>query len=98
MNVGPTANVGRELSGLERFGPVLDALPRPAYLVGGTVRDLMLRRPPRFDFDLAVVGDAETYARDLAARLEGRVTTHGRFGTATVHYGDGTRVDVAAAR
>jgi tRNA nucleotidyltransferase (CCA-adding enzyme) len=98
MNVGPTANVGRELSGLERFGPVLDALPGPAYLVGGTVRDLMLRRPPRFDFDLAIVGDAETYARDLAARLEGRVTTHGRFGTATVHYGDGTRVDVAAAR
>src|SRR5881396_582987 len=92
-------NLARELNGLERFGPVLDALPSPpSYLVGGTVRDLLLRRPPRFDFDLAVVGDAEAYARELAARLGGTVTTHGRFGTATVHYGDGAHVDVATAR
>ena len=54
MTFGPAANVGRELSSLERFGPVLDALPGPSYLVGGTVRDLLLRRPPRFDFALAV--------------------------------------------
>ena len=98
MTFGPAANVGRELSSLERFGPVLDALPGPAYLVGGTVRDLLLRRSPRFDFDLAVVGDGEEYARELAARLGGRVTTHGRFGTATVRYGDGEHVDVATAR
>src|SRR5437667_9442365 len=91
-------NLVRELSGLERFEPVLDALPAPAYLVGGTVRDLLLGRPSRFDFDLAVVGDAEAYARDLAARLGGRVTTHGRFGTATVRFAGGAHVDVATAR
>jgi tRNA nucleotidyltransferase (CCA-adding enzyme) len=90
--------LARELSGLERFGPVLDALPDPAYLVGGTVRDLLLGRPPRFDVDLAVVGDADAFAQALAERLGGRVTTHGRFGTATVHYGDGAHVDVATAR
>src|SRR6266571_2798623 len=98
MNVGPAVNVGGELSGLERFGPVLDALPGPAYLVGGTVRDLLLGRPPRFDFDLAVVGDAERFARELGERLGGRVTLHGRFGTAVVHYGDRAHVDVATAR
>jgi tRNA nucleotidyltransferase (CCA-adding enzyme) len=90
--------IARELSGLERFGPVLDALPRPAYLVGGTVRDLLLHLPPRFDFDLVVIGDAEAFARTLAERLGGTVTTHGRFGTATVHYGDRAHVDVATAR
>jgi tRNA nucleotidyltransferase (CCA-adding enzyme) len=91
-------NVGRELSGLERFGPVLDALPGPAYLVGGTVRDVLVGAPPRFDFDVAVVGDAEAFARALAERLGGTVTVHDRFGTATVHYADGAHVDLATAR
>src|SRR6266571_1161005 len=79
-------NLTHELSGLDRLAPVLDALPGPAYLVGGTVRDLLLERPPEFDFDLTVIGDAESFAHTLARRLDGRVTTHGRFGTATVHY------------
>ena len=98
MTFGPAAGVGRELSGLERFKPVLDALPGPAYLVGGTVRDMMSRRPPRFDFDLAVVGDAERYAGELAERLGGRLTTFGQFGTARVDYDDDAHVDVATAR
>jgi tRNA nucleotidyltransferase (CCA-adding enzyme) len=88
----------RELSRLERFGPVLAALPGPSYLVGGTVRDVLLGLPPRFDFDLVVVGDAEAYAHALAERLAGTVTTHGRFGTATVRYGGGAHVDLATAR
>jgi tRNA nucleotidyltransferase (CCA-adding enzyme) len=85
------------LEGLEQLEPVLEALPGPAYLVGGAVRDLFLYRPG-FDVDLAVVGDAEAYANALAERLEGRVVTHGRFGTAVVHYGDGRHLDVAMAR
>ncbi len=92
-----SVNLRDELRALDRLAPVLDALPDRAYLVGGTVRDLLLRRPPRFDFDLAVVGDGERYARELAERLGGRVTAHDRFGTATVHYGD-AHVDVASAR
>jgi tRNA nucleotidyltransferase (CCA-adding enzyme) len=90
-------NLRDELRALDRLAPVLGALPGPAYLVGGTVRDLLLGRPPRFDFDLAVVGDGERYARELAAGLGGRVTEHDRFGTATVHY-DSAHVDVATAR
>ena len=77
---------------------MLDALPGPAYLVGGTVRDLLLGAPARFDFDVAVVGNAEAYARALAERLDGTVTVHDRFGTATVQYDDGAHVDVATAR
>ena len=90
--------LARELSGLERFEPVLEALPGQAYLVGGTVRDLLLGRPSQYDFDVVVVGDAEEFARTLAERLGGTVTTHGRFGTATVYQGGGAHVDVATAR
>jgi tRNA nucleotidyltransferase (CCA-adding enzyme) len=90
-------NLRDELRALERLAPVLDALPHPAYLVGGTVRDLLLGRPAAFDFDLAVVGDGEWYAKELAGRIGGRVTVHDRFGTATVHYA-GAHVDVATAR
>jgi tRNA nucleotidyltransferase (CCA-adding enzyme) len=85
------------LEGLEHLRPVLEALPGPAYLVGGVVRDLLLYKPG-FDVDLVVVGDAEEYARALAERLGGRVVTHGRFGTAVVHYADDRHLDVAMAR
>src|SRR5207302_5947323 len=42
-------------------------------------------------------GDGERYGHELADRLDGRVTVHDRFGTATVHY-DRAHVDVATAR
>ena len=51
------------------------------YIVGGFVRDLMLDRPS-VDFDLVVEGDAIALARILVDRYGGRVTSHGRFGTA----------------
>ncbi|MGB8426199.1 MAG: hypothetical protein WCD88_10485, partial [Desulfobacterales bacterium] len=41
--------------------------PLEAYLVGGSVRDLLLGRRP-FDLDLAVAGDPAAFARRLAAR------------------------------
>jgi tRNA nucleotidyltransferase (CCA-adding enzyme) len=91
-------SLARELQSLERFGQLLVALPGPSYLVGGTVRDVLLGLPSRFDFDLVVVGDGEAYAFALAERLGGTVTTHGRFGTATVRYGNRAHVDIATAR
>jgi tRNA nucleotidyltransferase (CCA-adding enzyme) len=51
------------------------------YIVGGFVRDLLLGHPGS-DFDLVVGGDAIGLAKALAARYGGRVTPHGRFGTA----------------
>ena len=36
--------------------------------------------------------------RALARSLGGRVTTHEKFGTAVVQYGDGERVDVVTTR
>ncbi len=67
------------------------------YLVGGTVRDILLGEES-FDVDIAVEGDAIALARDLAAALGGRMTPHAKFGTAVVQYGDGERIDVVTTR
>jgi tRNA nucleotidyltransferase (CCA-adding enzyme) len=85
-----------------RLGPLLDAVEavagdRAVFLVGGTVRDLLLETPS-FDVDLAVEGDGQALARGLARELGGRVRPHEAFGTAVVEYGDGERVDVVTAR
>jgi tRNA nucleotidyltransferase (CCA-adding enzyme) len=92
-----------ELGRLEQLTPVFDAVAAVSegydgvYLVGGTVRDILLGEPS-FDVDIAVEGDAIALARALAHALEGRVRAHEKFGTAVVLYGDGERVDVVTAR
>lgn len=54
------------------------------YLVGGTVRDMLLGRAAG-DLDLTVEGDAIGLADALAAQIGGRVTHHVQFGTAVLH-------------
>ena len=53
----------------------------PLYVVGGSVRDLLLGQPLH-DFDLIVEGDAIALARALSAKHGGGVTAHTKFGTA----------------
>ena len=91
-----------QLESLARLRPVLDAVAavageRGVYLVGGTVRDILLGEPG-FDVDLAVEGDGQAFAQALAQELGGRVQPHDAFGTAVVEYGDGEHVDVVTAR
>ncbi len=85
----------RALPGMERLLPALAGLP-PVHLVGGAVRDLLLGQPV-VDVDLAVEGDGPRTARELAARLDGDVSPHERFGTATVRAGT-FAFDIAATR
>jgi tRNA nucleotidyltransferase (CCA-adding enzyme) len=70
-------------------------LPRGegVYVVGGTVRDLLLGRES-LDVDIAVEGDALAFARGLG----GEATEHGRFGTAVVRLPDGRQLDVVTCR
>lgn len=63
-----------------------------AYVVGGTVRDLLIGLAPS-DFDLVVEGEVE----GLALRLDPAARLHERFGTAEIEL-DGHRVDLARAR
>jgi len=66
------------------------------YLVGGSVRDLLLDRP-HLDVDLAVEGDAPSLAEELAAAVEARLTVHHRFGTASLR-GPDIGLDLAQTR
>jgi len=82
---------------------VLDAAIRLAegraialYLVGGSVRDLLLERE-QLDLDIAVEGDAIDLAHALAAAADGRVAVHPSFGTASVK-GALFSVDLAQTR
>ena len=68
----------------------------PVYLVGGPLRDALLRRPVR-DLDFAVEGDAPALAAALAEKTGARLTTHTRFGTATVGL-DEAQLDLVTAR
>jgi tRNA nucleotidyltransferase (CCA-adding enzyme) len=52
-----------------------------AFIVGGFVRDLLLKLPSQ-DFDIVIEGDAMAFAEHLARQFGGRVVAHRRFGTA----------------
>ena len=99
----PEASLAEELARLEALTPVFEAVAAASepyegvYLVGGTVRDILLGEP-NFDVDIAVEGDAIALARSVADALDGRVRPHRKFGTAVVLYGDDQRVDVVTAR
>ena len=66
------------------------------YLVGGPVRDAMLGAPV-LDLDFSVEGDAIQFARSFSAAVGGVMTTHARFGTATV-VARQVRIDLVTAR
>ncbi len=67
-----------------------------AYLVGGSVRDLILGREPK-DPDIVVTGNGPRFARAIAQFVKGEVTSVSQFGTAIVQSPQG-RIDVATAR
>jgi tRNA nucleotidyltransferase (CCA-adding enzyme) len=97
------ASLAAELAGLEELQDTFEAISAVSepydgvYLVGGTVRDILLGEP-NFDVDVAVEGDAIELARSLADALDGRVRAHRKFGTAVVLYREDERVDVVTAR
>ena len=66
------------------------------YLVGGPVRDALLRSPV-VDLDFSVVGDGVAIANRFAGETGGKITVHPQFGTATVDSGR-CRVDLVTAR
>lgn len=66
------------------------------YLVGGSVRDLLLGHPI-MDVDLTLEGDAPTLARQVGETLNVRCLIHSAFRTATLK-GHSFRLDVTTAR
>lgn len=68
------------------------------YLVGGIIRDLLLRYPPEKDLDFVVIGDAVAFTFSLQKLLGGSVRHFEQFGTASLQFADGLRLDLVTAR
>ncbi len=82
---------------LGELGEIAESLRMHAYLVGGVVRDCLLRRN-NLDIDIVVEGDGLRFAEKICERYKARRRSHERFGTARVIFPDGFRIDVATAR
>jgi tRNA nucleotidyltransferase (CCA-adding enzyme) len=79
-------------------GILAEAQGVSAYLVGGPVRDLMLKRP-NIDLDITVEKNGIRLADSFAAVNQGaKVTRYPAFKTATVTLPDGQLVDFATCR
>ncbi len=94
MEVPAPQELLERVRALPAGAPLLDRLGGAdgVYLVGGSVRDLLLGGRP-LDLDIVVDGDAA----ELTARLGGEVLVHDRFGTSTVGL-EGFTYDIARAR
>ncbi len=81
---------------LKTAGEVAERMGVNVYLVGGSVRDLLLGQA-NLDIDLVIEGDGILFAKELSAKLHARSRPHPRFGTAQVIH-EGLKLDVATAR
>jgi tRNA nucleotidyltransferase (CCA-adding enzyme) len=82
---------------LKEFGRVADLMGFNAFLVGGLVRDILLKRD-NLDVDIVVEGDGIKFAQEFAAQHDVKVRSHKKFGTVVLIFPDGFKVDVATAR
>lgn len=83
---------------LKKVGTVADQLQLATYVVGGFVRDLLLKRPSQ-DIDIVCLGNGIGLAEAVAEHLEdcSPVTVFKNFGTAMLHW-QGWKLEFVGAR
>jgi len=79
------------------IGKEADRRRWPAYIVGGIVRDILLKKK-NLDLDISVEGDAIALARGLAKKTKARLIIYKKFKTASLQWPGGIRVDLATVR
>jgi tRNA nucleotidyltransferase (CCA-adding enzyme) len=82
---------------LKDLGEIADEIDLNAYLVGGLVRDVILKRE-NLDVDIVIEGDGIQFARAFADHSGAKVRIYPKFGTAVVIMPDGFKIDIATAR
>ena len=82
---------------LRDLGRLADRQGLSIYLVGGVVRDLLLRRT-NWDLDITVEGDGLAFARMVARRYRAGLALFDRFATARLTFPDGIKLDIASTR
>ena len=85
------------LAVIRRIGKESEKKQFSAYIVGGIVRDIILKRK-NCDLDIVVEGDAICLAKVLGRKWSGKVTVYKKFGTASLKTSKGLCVDFAMAR
>src|SRR4249920_2853416 len=85
------------LSLLRELGTFADEQGVSLYLVGGVVRDLLLRRE-NWDLDLTVEGDGIAFARLVADRFGAGLAVFERFATARLVLPNSLKIDIATTR
>jgi len=87
----------KTLKRLTEIGNLADTMGYHAYLVGGFVRDLLLRNE-NYDVDIVIEGDGITFAEEMVNAFNVKIRPHTEFATAKVIYQDGFKMDIATAR
>ena len=85
------------LATIKEIGSIADERGLPAYVVGGFVRDIFLKRR-NLDLDVVVEGDALSFAQNLSSVENASLIMHRQFGTATLILPNNLKIDVATAR
>ena len=87
----------RHLRLLIHIGRLADEWGVSVYLVGGFVRDLLLKRK-NWDLDLTVERNGIAFAREVADRFDAGLVLFERFATARLVLSDGLKLDFATTR
>ncbi len=82
---------------LKIVSSVSQVLKYNTYLVGGIVRDALLKIP-NFDIDIVVEGDGIKFGKELSTRFKCKLEYHSKFGTSILVLNDGQHIDIATAR
>ncbi|NWF74566.1 MAG: CCA tRNA nucleotidyltransferase [Nitrospirae bacterium] len=82
---------------LKQICRLADERDLSVYLVGGVVRDLLLKRG-NWDLDLTVEGDGIAFARLVADRYGAGLAVFERFATARLTFPNGLKLDIATSR
>jgi tRNA nucleotidyltransferase (CCA-adding enzyme) len=79
------------------IGETAERLGYNAYVVGGFVRDMILRYH-NFDVDIVIEGDGIGFANEFAKDNNCKIRSNKRFGTSVIIFPDKFKIDVATAR
>lgn len=82
---------------LTSIGAIAEGAGVTIHVVGGFVRDMLLRRP-NLDIDIVVEGDGVAFGELVASELGVRMTSHRRFGTAVLVFTRDFHIDIASSR
>ncbi|HDP25358.1 MAG TPA: CBS domain-containing protein [Deltaproteobacteria bacterium] len=82
---------------LIQAGELASARGYNLYLVGGIVRDMILRIE-NLDIDLVVEGDGVAFAKTFSASIGARCAVHEKYKTCVITLSSGFHIDVATAR